>query len=91
MSTTLLAVAIFRTERGRMRNLWFPEKRAEYMTPRRFLELGLTRDAVGQRDPTFTLPIGVAPGRSDVEAALRRPALEIQSISVHTTLPSGTT
>ncbi|KAJ9157360.1 hypothetical protein NKR23_g736 [Pleurostoma richardsiae] len=45
--------SIFRTERGRMRNSWFPQKQAEYMTAARFAELGLTKDAIGARDPLF--------------------------------------
>ena len=47
--------AIFRTERGRMRNEWFPKNKAEYMTPARFQELGLTRDAIGEVDRTFVV------------------------------------
>jgi len=45
--------AIFRTERGRMRNDWFPNNKAEYMTTSRFQQLGLTRQDVGERDPMF--------------------------------------
>jgi hypothetical protein len=45
--------AIFRTERGRMRNQWFPAKKAEYMTASRFQELGLTRRDIGDRDATY--------------------------------------
>ncbi|KAK4155358.1 hypothetical protein C8A00DRAFT_13570 [Chaetomidium leptoderma] len=45
--------SVFRIERGRMRNEWFPSKRAEYMTTSRFRELGLTRGDVGDRDTTF--------------------------------------
>ncbi|KAL2269895.1 hypothetical protein VTJ83DRAFT_2079 [Remersonia thermophila] len=47
--------SIFRTERGRMRNEWYPKKLAEYMTAARFHELGLTHDDIGERDPTFGL------------------------------------
>ncbi|KAK3397684.1 hypothetical protein B0T20DRAFT_226896 [Sordaria brevicollis] len=47
--------AIFRTERGRMRNEWFPKNKAEYMTPARFQELGLTRDAIGEVDRSFVV------------------------------------
>lgn len=36
-----------------MRNEWFPQKKAEYMTESRFRELGLTRDDIGERDPSF--------------------------------------
>ncbi|KAK4128293.1 hypothetical protein N657DRAFT_607509 [Parathielavia appendiculata] len=45
--------AIFRVERGRMRNQWYPNKKAEYMTASRFRELGLTRDDIGERDIIF--------------------------------------
>ncbi|EGO52860.1 hypothetical protein NEUTE1DRAFT_91606 [Neurospora tetrasperma FGSC 2508] len=47
--------AIFRIERGRMRNEWFPKNKAEYMTPARFQELGLTRDAIGEVDRSFVI------------------------------------
>ncbi|KAK0628128.1 hypothetical protein B0T17DRAFT_588338 [Bombardia bombarda] len=46
--------AIFRIERGRMRNEWFPNKKAEYITSTRFRELGLTRQDVGERDRSYT-------------------------------------
>ncbi|KAM7197662.1 hypothetical protein V8F20_006552 [Naviculisporaceae sp. PSN 640] len=45
--------AVFRTERGRMRNQWYPAGKAEYMTRQRFQELGLAEDDVGERDRTF--------------------------------------
>ncbi|KXX81681.1 hypothetical protein MMYC01_201041 [Madurella mycetomatis] len=45
--------SIFRVERGRMRNEWYPRKKAEYMTAARFLELGLSRSDIGDRDATF--------------------------------------
>ncbi|KAH6625944.1 hypothetical protein B0J18DRAFT_423511 [Chaetomium sp. MPI-SDFR-AT-0129] len=50
--------AIFRTERGRMRNEWFPKNMAEYMTALRFRELGLTRDNIGEREATFGTMLG---------------------------------
>ncbi|KAK4183321.1 hypothetical protein QBC35DRAFT_443610 [Podospora australis] len=53
--------AIFRIERGRMRNEWFPKKQAEYMTTTRFQQLGLSRkNDVGERDSTF-VPIVASP------------------------------
>ncbi|KAK0672786.1 hypothetical protein QBC41DRAFT_312728 [Cercophora samala] len=46
--------AIFRVERGRMRNEWYPRRLAEYMTVARFKQLGLSpKTDVGERDPTF--------------------------------------
>ncbi|KAL2263854.1 hypothetical protein VTK26DRAFT_4763 [Humicola hyalothermophila] len=45
--------SVFRVERGRMRNEWFPQKKAEYMTAQRFKELGMTREDIGERDPAF--------------------------------------
>ena len=36
-----------------MRNIWFPKAAAEYMTRKRFEELGLTEAAIGVRDRTF--------------------------------------
>ncbi|KAA8631856.1 hypothetical protein SMACR_12605 [Sordaria macrospora] len=63
--------AIFRTERGRMRNEWFPKNKAEYMTPARFQELGLTRDAIGEVDRTFVI-------MSALEAATRKAPEELR-------------
>ncbi|KAI1324995.1 hypothetical protein F5Y16DRAFT_401868 [Xylariaceae sp. FL0255] len=45
--------AIIRVKPGRMRNMWFPRNAAEYMTRKRFDELGLTESAIGVRDRTF--------------------------------------
>ncbi|KAK1757566.1 hypothetical protein QBC47DRAFT_376380 [Echria macrotheca] len=45
--------AIFKVARGRMRNEWYPNNKAEYMTKTRFQELGLSRQDVGERDPSF--------------------------------------
>ncbi|GAB1311190.1 Ribosomal protein L9 domain-containing protein [Madurella fahalii] len=45
--------SIFRVERGRMRNEWYPRKKAEYMTAARFRELGLSRNDIGDRDAAF--------------------------------------
>ncbi|KAI8630566.1 hypothetical protein F5Y19DRAFT_50425 [Xylariaceae sp. FL1651] len=45
--------AIIRVKAGRMRNIWFPKGAAEYMTKKRFAELGLSEAAIGVRDRTF--------------------------------------
>ncbi|KAI1494387.1 hypothetical protein F5X96DRAFT_617696 [Biscogniauxia mediterranea] len=45
--------AIIRVKPGRMRNIWFPKSAAEYMTSKRFAELGLTEAAIGVRDRSF--------------------------------------
>lgn len=45
--------SIFRTDRGRMRNHFFPNRKAEYMTTARFAELGLSKRDIGERDYTF--------------------------------------
>ncbi|KAK3394622.1 hypothetical protein B0H63DRAFT_461458 [Podospora didyma] len=47
--------AIFRVERGRMRNEWFPRKKAEYMTAARFQELGISKADIGERDRSFVI------------------------------------
>lgn len=36
-----------------MRNIWFPKGAAEYMTKKRFTEMGITEAAIGVRDRTF--------------------------------------
>jgi hypothetical protein len=55
--------SVFRIERGRMRNEWFPAMKAEYMTASRFRELGLTREDIGDRDTTF----GTMAAADDIE------------------------
>ncbi|KAI1816469.1 hypothetical protein GGS20DRAFT_537703 [Poronia punctata] len=45
--------AIIRVKRGRMRNIWFPKGKAEYMTRQRFTDMGLTEAAIGVRDRSF--------------------------------------
>ncbi|ORY66115.1 uncharacterized protein BCR38DRAFT_338931 [Pseudomassariella vexata] len=45
--------AIIRVKPGRMRNIWHHKGLAEYMTKKRFEELGLTQAAIGVRDRTF--------------------------------------
>lgn len=45
--------AIIRVKPGRMRNIWFPRGAAEYMTKKRFTEMGITEAAIGVRDRTF--------------------------------------
>lgn len=45
--------AIIRVKPGRMRNQWHHKGLAEYMTKKRFTELGLTEAAIGVRDRTF--------------------------------------
>jgi hypothetical protein len=57
--------SVFRIERGRMRNEWFPAMKAEYMTASRFRELGLTREDIGDRDTTF----GTMAAADDIEDA----------------------
>ncbi|KAK3299124.1 alcohol acetyltransferase-domain-containing protein [Chaetomium fimeti] len=72
--------SVFRIERGRMRNEWFPAMKAEYMTASRFRELGLTRDDIGDRDTTF----GTMAAADDVEDA---PELESPKPTVVITSP----
>ncbi|KUI60452.1 hypothetical protein VP1G_07641 [Cytospora mali] len=49
--------AIFRTERGRMRNMWYPTKKAEYMTTARLQQLGLSKTDIGERDPMYGMQV----------------------------------
>ncbi|KAK4105958.1 hypothetical protein N658DRAFT_490564 [Parathielavia hyrcaniae] len=69
--------AVFRIERGRMRNEWYPKKKAEYMTAARFRELGLTRDDIGERDVAF----------GTIEAVELDDAPVVQTVTVRTTTP----
>jgi len=63
-----------------MRNVWYPQKRAEYMTATRFAELGLARDAIGLRDHEFGLSL--APETGEGKAADVEPHVAIHSIAV---------
>lgn len=40
-----------------MRNHFFPNRKAEYVTRARLAELGLTKDDIGERDYTFRLEV----------------------------------
>jgi len=77
----MLTDAILRTTRGRMRNLWVPNKKAEYMTTTRFAELGLSSDDIGEPDPLFTGDMVETTGDSGAPSA-QRPKLEVQSLAV---------
>ncbi|KAL8414672.1 hypothetical protein RB594_005764 [Gaeumannomyces avenae] len=61
--------SIFLAPRGRMRNMWYPSRKAEYMTTARFAELGLTRDAIGERDPLFAIAKKPAAPEPEQQAA----------------------
>ncbi|KAI5925329.1 hypothetical protein F4810DRAFT_708714 [Camillea tinctor] len=65
--------AIIRVKPGRMRNIWFPKSAAEYMTAKRFEELGLTEAAIGVRDRNFgsKLMLEEAARAKEREIALR--------------------
>ncbi|KAK1781373.1 hypothetical protein QBC45DRAFT_406006 [Copromyces sp. CBS 386.78] len=84
--------AIFRTERGRMRNEWFPKNKAEYMTPARFQELGLTRDAIGEVDRTFVIlsALDVATRKAPEEQKMEEepvPEIQIPQVKVQDVTP----
>jgi hypothetical protein len=83
--------SIFRVERGIMRNLWHPTKKAEFMTDTRLKQLGLTKKDVGERDPMFGTQLemaeevigdaveavaGLPRGAVALDAAAGQPALE---------------
>ncbi|KAI0393528.1 hypothetical protein F5Y17DRAFT_458877, partial [Xylariaceae sp. FL0594] len=62
--------AIIRVRPGRMRNLWFPQGVAEYMTKKRFEELGLSESAIVVRDRGFgsKTVLVVDKGKAQLEA-----------------------
>ncbi|KAK4197505.1 hypothetical protein QBC40DRAFT_103208 [Triangularia verruculosa] len=73
--------AIFRVERGRMRNEWFPRKLAEYMTVSRFKELGLSpKTDVGERDTTFA-DLKVLEQLPTIQPSAPAPAPEPQQVA----------
>lgn len=66
--------AVFRIERGRMRNEWFPKRQAEYMTAARFQQLGLSRKTdVGERDTTFIPIVESRPDSESLETESKLP------------------
>lgn len=86
--------SIFRIERGIMRNIWYPTKKAEFMTDTRMKQLGLTKNDVGERDPMFGMQLeleeelvddaveavaGLPRGAIPLAAAAGQPALESPS------------
>ncbi|KAH9429320.1 hypothetical protein MCOR02_010725 [Pyricularia oryzae] len=48
---------ILRAPRGRVRNMWYPDGKVEYMTPQRFAELGVNESAIVERDPMYGLEV----------------------------------
>lgn len=40
-----------------MRNMWYPTKKAEYMTAARLQQLGLSKTDIGERDPMYGMQI----------------------------------
>ncbi|KAH8905566.1 hypothetical protein BR93DRAFT_980182 [Coniochaeta sp. PMI_546] len=81
--------AIFRVDRGRMRNLWYPKNKAEYMTAQRFAELGLSRkDDVGEREHDFRAheKAGDAAAEEEPAPAPKKTAAE-EAVSAYTLAP----
>lgn len=78
---------ILRVERGRMRNFWYPNGMAEYMTSARMVELGVSAaDAIAQPDPWFVAQEdGVeaeAEAEAEIEAKPARPTMALKTLSV---------
>ena len=70
-----------------MRNFWFPNKRAEYMTAARFAELGLSRGGAYERDPIFGIgvaskDVGEDADELEVEEARPGPTVRVQTVAV---------
>jgi hypothetical protein len=42
-----------------MRNIWYPTKKAEYVTTARLQQLGLSKSDIGERDPMFGMQVEV--------------------------------
>lgn len=68
-----------------MRNEWFPKNKAEYMTPARFQELGLTRDAIGEVDRSFVIlsALEAATRPKPEEQKTEEPVPEVQMSQVN--------
>ncbi|KJR84067.1 uncharacterized protein SPSK_09689 [Sporothrix schenckii 1099-18] len=75
---------ILRVERGRMRNFWYPNGLAEYMTSARMAELGPSAtDAVAQPDPWFVAQQDGVEGEtiSQTETKAARPTMALKTVS----------
>lgn len=42
-----------------MRNIWYPTKKAEYVTPSRLQQLGLSKNDIGERDPLYGMQVEI--------------------------------
>ncbi|CAK7268233.1 hypothetical protein SEPCBS119000_002956 [Sporothrix epigloea] len=72
---------ILRVERGRMRNFWYPNGMAEYMTSARLAALGLpVADVVSKPDPWFVAAQDGVPAEEEVVAG--RQTMTLRSVSV---------
>jgi len=68
-----------------MRNLWYPNKRAEYMTAARFAEMGLHHSGTYERDPFFGVSIASDEGEQGEEAdeaEEERRRVQVQTVAV---------
>lgn len=76
---------ILRVERGRMRNFWYPNGTAEYMTSARMAELGVSAtDAIAQPDPWFMAQEDGVEAEAELgtEAKPVRPTMALKTLSV---------
>jgi hypothetical protein len=81
--------AVFRIERGRMRNEWYPNNKAEYMTTTRFQQLGLTRSDIGDRDRAFGSSLPTPGSEATPEPEPVAPASRLHYVSVSCPLCFG--
>ncbi|CAK7216725.1 hypothetical protein SBRCBS47491_002925 [Sporothrix bragantina] len=71
---------ILRVERGRMRNFWYPNGMAEYMTSARLAALGVPMaDVIANRDPWFVAEKDGVPPEDEVDTG--RQTMTLRSIS----------
>ncbi|CAK7210521.1 hypothetical protein SCUCBS95973_000811 [Sporothrix curviconia] len=71
---------ILRVERGRMRNFWYPNGMAEYMTSARLAALGVpVADVIARPDPWFVAAQDGVPAEAEVDVG--RQTMALRSIS----------
>lgn len=86
LDTNLFKGSIVPVPPGTMRNTWFPNRMAEYMTLAKLKELG---DVVIERDPTYggRQEKELAKGRKDAEREKARRIREIPSLPIELATP----
>ena len=72
--------AIIPVAAGRMRNIWYPQRMADYVTPIQLREMNM-RHASFERDSSFGVAKDVDDGQTDEESGIVPVDLDLLSVS----------